>query len=437
MDAPFGDHGTSLRSHQGGHRDEDDEELTQPGPRPVTPSLAKDTVVVFDWDDTILPTSWLQRIHALTVGAQLQPEVQRQMNALAQLAGQTLALASTMATVMFITNSAPGWVDQSCQLFLPGLLNQVRTYPIFAKPMHAPVTFKIGAFRRECYRFRNLVSIGDGDAERAATLRLNAPQERRSPDEQHCLKSVKLIELPTCQQLLSQHEMLQVRMADVVAFQGNLDLKARFPPMSIGSPSKQKGGGCTLVHFNGRPQQSHSASAPVRRYDDGGGSATMPGALPSGTPKYSGSTPFGRAGLASTGPRQDGGNSGGQLPPLGTQYGGPGASSAAGVMGGTAAGFKFGSALRGTDCAAGGAGAASGIEGPDHDIGGPDAPVPGRGSNSLWKVQERRASGRSTPGVGTSKRRPMLVPGIGQRVASASWREHSAPAGARGLGNRD
>lgn len=60
---------------------------------------------------------------------------------------------------------------------------------------------------------------------------------------------MKLIELPTCQQLIAQHEMLQARLPDVAAFQGSLDLKARFPANGLSPIANAKGGGCTLVHF--------------------------------------------------------------------------------------------------------------------------------------------------------------------------------------------
>jgi len=217
--------------------------------RPPSPSLKQETCLVFDWDDTILPTSWLERIHALAGGGPLRPEVQRQLASLSSVAAQTLQLAASMGTVVIITNSAPGWVDQSCQIFMPQILQQIRSYQIFAKPMHAPLTFKISTFRRECKKFMNLISIGDGDAERAASLRLQAPERKGNfGEDKQRVKSVKLIELPTCQQLIVQHEMLQVRLPDVTAFFGCLDLKARFP--SSGSPGKAAGP--TLVHF-GRP----------------------------------------------------------------------------------------------------------------------------------------------------------------------------------------
>eukprot|EP00419_Tripos_fusus_P008734 CAMPEP_0172664320 /NCGR_PEP_ID=MMETSP1074-20121228/6513_1 /TAXON_ID=2916 /ORGANISM="Ceratium fusus, Strain PA161109" /LENGTH=403 /DNA_ID=CAMNT_0013480445 /DNA_START=22 /DNA_END=1230 /DNA_ORIENTATION=+ len=243
----------------------------------------QDTVIVFDWDDTILPTSWLERIHVLAGGGPLRPEVQRALGALSALAAQTMQFAATLGTVVLITNSAPGWVDQSCQLFMPQMLQQVRSYPCYAKPMHSPLTFKIGTFRRECRQYRNIVSIGDGDAERSASLRLQAPPNGKMTGADHDpgrhIKSVKLLELPTCQQLIVEHEMLQVRLADISAFQGNLDLRARLvgtcrPESPVGTSKEPT---CTLVHF-ARP----APAAPVRGVAEDGGTRASHGILGGG-----------------------------------------------------------------------------------------------------------------------------------------------------------
>lgn len=235
------------------HEKDKESSYGEPSTLQLSPSLVRESLIVLDWDDTILPTSWLERIRALTAGVPLRPEVARQMASLCSVCATTMAMAQQMGTVIFITNSAPGWVDQSCSLFMPQIHQQVRSFQIFAKPMHAPLTFKLNAFRRECQAFRNVVSIGDGDAERAASLRLLTPPDRkpRGDEPSRCVKSCKLIEFPSCQQLIAEHEMLQIRLLDIVTFQGSLDLKARFSAaMGFGSPSSQgKPTSCTLVHF--------------------------------------------------------------------------------------------------------------------------------------------------------------------------------------------
>lgn len=295
-------------------RDQEEQDVGDqlaPG-RPVSPSLARESLIIFDWDDTILPTSWLERIHALTASQPVRPEVQRQLSNLATVCAQTISMATQLAKVVIITNSAPGWVDQSCHLFMPWLSNLVRSFQIFAKPMNAPLTFKTSTFRRECKVYRNVVSVGDGEAERAASLRLQAPSNRKcitglggdfGDSVPSRVKSVKLMDLPTCTQLISQHEMLQARLADVVAFEGSMDLKSRFaasgfggsPAMPPGRSSTQTA--CQLVHL-GRPTKDTSvreSSAPITRPPpmiDEGAAARLQAERGAFTPRFEGSSPL-------------------------------------------------------------------------------------------------------------------------------------------------
>eukprot|EP00927_Polykrikos_kofoidii_P008127 TRINITY_DN13368_c0_g1_i1.p1 TRINITY_DN13368_c0_g1~~TRINITY_DN13368_c0_g1_i1.p1 ORF type:complete len:477 (-),score=55.69 TRINITY_DN13368_c0_g1_i1:248-1678(-) len=224
-------------------------------PSPSVTEWDRDTLLVFDWDDTILPTSWLQRFHLLSAGMPMAPEVQRQVARLASACATTLSLAASLGTLVFVTNSAPGWLVESCELFMPQILAQVHGIKTYAKPMTAPISFKITTFEQECSHVRNLISVGDGNTERAATLNLMPGVDTSSTSkdldvEAKSLKSVKLVEMPTCQELIAQHEVLQARLADIVSFHGCLDLKARF---SNESAFRQvvRTGGCSLVHFSG------------------------------------------------------------------------------------------------------------------------------------------------------------------------------------------
>lgn len=248
----------------------------------VSPSLAKETLIVFDWDDTILPTAWLERSNAFVGAMQhgnLRVEVQQKLAELASRSAATLSLSEKLGHVLLITNSSPGWVEQSCALFMPQLLKQIRGYKICAKPLQeSPLTFKNGAFRRESRAFRNVVSIGDGDAERAAMLRMLPGHDRRplpggvdgdQDPASRSLKSVKLVDMPTCQQLLQQHDMLQVRLCDVVGCRESLDLKARFSAPQ--TPGALKG--CMLAHFPGNASGFGGSALPPLGLGSRGGGA--------------------------------------------------------------------------------------------------------------------------------------------------------------------
>eukprot|EP00929_Paragymnodinium_shiwhaense_P013405 TRINITY_DN121265_c0_g1_i1.p1 TRINITY_DN121265_c0_g1~~TRINITY_DN121265_c0_g1_i1.p1 ORF type:complete len:420 (-),score=55.23 TRINITY_DN121265_c0_g1_i1:250-1509(-) len=243
---------------RGEAQDAADGDPASPLPQPSMRYVDREPLFVFDWDDTLLPTSWLQRFHLLQLNSSVNPEVQWQVAKLSAMCAQTLNLAASIGTVVMITNSAPGWVAESCDKFMPQLSAQVKALKIWAKPMSAPMTFKITTFAKECKNARNLVSIGDGNSERIATLnmRSGADLESKSSPEAKNYKSVKLIEMPTCQELISQHELLQARLADIAAYPGSLDLKARFAVDQAlhavnPSPNARDSRVCTFVHMAG------------------------------------------------------------------------------------------------------------------------------------------------------------------------------------------
>mmetsp|Transcript_44560 Transcript_44560/g.83641 ORF Transcript_44560/g.83641 Transcript_44560/m.83641 type:complete len:431 (-) Transcript_44560:105-1397(-) len=424
-------------------REEEDEIHPLSSP-PISPSAFKETLIIFDWDDTILPTSWLERIHALTAGVPLRPDVQRQLANLGKIAMETMAMCTHLGTVVFITNSAPGWVDQSCQLFMPSIFQQVHRYPIFAKPMHAPLTFKISTFRKECRPYRNCISVGDGDAERAACIRLQAPQDRKgilgggdSIDPSRRVKSVKLQEFPTCAQLIAQHEMLQVRLSEVIAAPSSLDLKVRF----MGGNGKAST--CNLMHFTNRPFERIGAME--RSVSLGAATAPVRGTHED-SPKMQGGA--GLRSLSRPTSQQ-------QLPPLGGSKRGP---SHGEVMDYAAAGSRLlergghsvscsaipgvGSVAGATEHSEPGEGRpASSLEdhtdkrrGLDRDM------VPVR--TPLWKVQPggqaQNGSRSAYHGAGMAKKRPVFgnpyrPSALGGRSGGAVWRENSAPAAPRGF----
>lgn len=461
-----------------------------------TSMLAKETLIVFDWDDTILPTSWLQRLHNNSGGFMLNSESQASMQSLAVACAETLLMATHMGTVIMITNSVPGWVDQSCQLFMPQLLELARRYNIVARPMHAPLTFKNGAFQREFKSFRNLISVGDGNAERSACLRLQAASDMTmSGRDARFVKNVKLIELPTCAQLISQQKMLQERFADIVSFRGHLDLKSRFSSSMSQCHNVNKVHPCTLVHFarpfgstasmgSSTPWPSQQA-APAEWAGPRGGppeESKMTGILSLrklGDSANPGSPTPERAthGRPASGAMRTAGR---QLPQLGGLSGAstgkntpeptesssmtsldrlrpeerdrtPGGTIDGEMDGGTGAGDTLMQAM-------GGSSAADAVDGneafgirpsskqEDRSKCGELTPGSASGRRSfstggvgtrkkvdegLWKVHSTPLRGAGSPGGGLGKKRSVLP--TGTRSTGAVWRENSAPAATRGF----
>ncbi|RLN95109.1 hypothetical protein BBJ28_00000126 [Nothophytophthora sp. Chile5] len=100
---------------------------TQPKRRPgVGPSSVKDrTVVVFDWDDTLCPSSWLHAQNLLPKFRGHQIAVTREQRAVLALIGahvvRLLQKAVAYGPVFVVTAAEYGWVEMSCALYLPAV----------------------------------------------------------------------------------------------------------------------------------------------------------------------------------------------------------------------------------------------------------------------------------------------------------------------------
>lgn len=90
----------------------------------VSPALKPKThqsCIIFDWDDTILCTSFLTPYPSLLADPYRKIPIQMQ-EVLDQLDNQAvllLRLAKTLGMVFIITNAAEGWVEMSSKRFLP------------------------------------------------------------------------------------------------------------------------------------------------------------------------------------------------------------------------------------------------------------------------------------------------------------------------------
>merc|ERR1711920_30017 len=85
-----------------------------------------ETLFVFDWDDTVLPSTWLQRQGLRLDGASKVSQWHReQLAVVAESAIEILSNAKKCGTVVLVTNAERGWIELSCQKFLPTLLPQL------------------------------------------------------------------------------------------------------------------------------------------------------------------------------------------------------------------------------------------------------------------------------------------------------------------------
>lgn len=203
----------------------------------------EETLLIFDWDDTILPSTWLmQQGLSLDPGSELNAWHQGHLAAVAQHAIEILRAAKQFGTVILVTNAERGWIELSCHKFLPMLYSSLEGVAIVSArstyetpEVQSPLDWKLRAFESEILKFfgaecldqlesrKNVVSLGDSSNEREALLRTTAAVPGCRP------KSVKFVEHPDISQIVKQHALVLNCFSQIVHHDGHLDLHISCP----------------------------------------------------------------------------------------------------------------------------------------------------------------------------------------------------------------
>lgn len=201
----------------------------------------EDTIFIFDWDDTCLPSTWVSG-QGLTLNEESivsQSQLQ-QLDEAAQVVAKTLNLAKRYGTVVLVTNAEKGWIELSCRKFVPNLLSSLSDIRIVSARttyesanISSPQEWKFRAFQAELHRKfgeeamhdadrrKNVLSLGDSHHEREALFRAasSLPNCRS--------KSMKFVERPDISQICKQHSLVLGQFERVVHHDENLDLCIR------------------------------------------------------------------------------------------------------------------------------------------------------------------------------------------------------------------
>lgn len=252
---------------------------------------AQETVIIFDWDDTIFPTSFIwsdDRLHwsipapcfadgsAADVPAFPErpdgPAMRDMLQQHEQTAAALLKLATSLGRVVIVTLAHEGWVKTSIRNFLPGLeglLEQLGIEVVHARNS-IPARFLRGVREDEGYdvhkalkakamelvvrRFysrksndlqtrgqsrswKNVLSIGDSSAERLALQDVvfrRQQVDRRGIYKECRGKCVKLLSEPSLGILTIELQVLLSWMHALVRHDGDLDVD--FSDLDEGSP---------------------------------------------------------------------------------------------------------------------------------------------------------------------------------------------------------
>jgi len=213
----------------------DEEDSSFPSESPFT---AEQTLMIFDWDDTILPSTWVQKQGLRLDDASVVTKEQReQLSAMAQCAIRTLRAAKRYGTVVLVTNAERGWIELSSRKFMPSICSLLESFKIIsARAAHEkpgvtmPSMWKSLAFRTEINSFyktrdpdwaKNIISFGDAMHERLAIFQATADMSNCST------KSFKFMVQPHLEQLKKEHDLIFWCLRHIVSHEGTLDLEVQ------------------------------------------------------------------------------------------------------------------------------------------------------------------------------------------------------------------
>jgi len=240
------------------------------------------TAIIFDWDDTLFPTTFafeaadgpklkvmpMQKQTHLSNPAKTQTG--RTLMRCAMRAEQLLRLAGSLGKVVIATLAEPGWIDNVCRYFFPGVakaLEELDVALVYCKSLmenddeaNAPnpdteegkvfwSRVKGKAVHQELEKFysqyegqtwKNIISLGDADFERLGT-RLVAAEYQEVARRESLTKSqesggvepptvinvrtktFKMIDKPMIDELEAQHNLLLKWLPLIVKVDGHFD----------------------------------------------------------------------------------------------------------------------------------------------------------------------------------------------------------------------
>lgn len=189
------------------------------------------TLIIFDWDDTLLCTSFLTPDGIFDEEMELDDNDKEKISKLEQNVHRILSSAVEKGDTYIITNAAPGWVEYSCERFYPtvkSLLQKIKIisargdyekdYPGDSR------SWKIQAFLKMQKDFANdlvtnIICLGD------SFIEIEAAHELASKFTQAFIKTVKFRECPKPEELNKQLGLVVEQFNAIYATVKNLTVR--------------------------------------------------------------------------------------------------------------------------------------------------------------------------------------------------------------------
>jgi hypothetical protein len=192
------------------------------------------TLIILDWDDTLFPTSWVNKndIDIININKISYVKYFEKIDiSLVKLFNNLI----NFGDVLIITNALLNWINISSKI-LPNSYNLFKNNKnikfISARGEYSSVTSNINDWKKLAFinelkkktrskKINNIISIGDAEYEYNALVNLHYD------DKDRLLKSVKFIRYPDNYNIYEQINILNNSIYNICTFKGHLDLQIK------------------------------------------------------------------------------------------------------------------------------------------------------------------------------------------------------------------
>jgi len=190
-------------------------------------------VIVFDWDDTLLCTSYL----VSNGDNRLPRHVEQHLRSIQQLARRLLERALQSGHTFIITNAQNGWVEHSAAKWARGLLPVLEKVRVISARSKYESQFpcQVSEWKVEAFLdvqrtlnsqiITNLISIGDSNFE------MDAAHVMATQFDNAVIKTVKLRENPSPQALRKQLHLVSQKLECIIENARDLNISLEQKPL--------------------------------------------------------------------------------------------------------------------------------------------------------------------------------------------------------------
>ena len=199
--------------------------------KPINDSKRHNNLIIFDWDDTLLPTSFLAPRGIFEDKNELTEKEQSKINKLENSVKKLLELALSKSDVYIITNAGEGWVQFSAEKYYPSINDILKKIEVISarerfekKYPEQSNKWKIEAFlylkkRLNDDLITNIICVGD------SVFEMEAGRILASNFIHAVIKTIKFREKPKPEELNKQLNLVLNQFNSIFSSSKNLTVR--------------------------------------------------------------------------------------------------------------------------------------------------------------------------------------------------------------------